>query len=147
MGRKLSELVPEAKKKVELLLEKCKAADIPVLVIETGRTHDVQEAYYAQGREPIESVNDKRRAAGLWEISEKENRRTVTQTLKSKHIEGKAADICLLDGKGALWWSAPKEKWLEFGALAESCGLTWGGRWGARDANSLGWDCPHVEIA
>lgn len=43
-----------------------------------------------------------------------------------------------------------RQTWRRFGALAESLGLVWGGRWSwpngqDTDEHGLGWDLPHVE--
>lgn len=141
----LNALVPEAAKRARVFLAALKKQGIPVAVVETKRSVEVQKAYYAQGRKTLPEVNALRRAAGIgWNITAKENERTVTQTMQSKHLGGRAVDIVpVKDGK--CWWNAPQQVWEEIGAIAEECGLDWcaggyGQTWGK------GWDNPHFEL-
>jgi peptidoglycan L-alanyl-D-glutamate endopeptidase CwlK len=127
-------------------LTRCGEEHIPVLVIETDRTQAIQDAYYAQGRNPIEQVNALRKKAGLYLIKERENI-LITKARVSNHTGGYALDICPeIAGKpGFPWWTAPQEVWERMGALADQCGLDWcaGGyaqTWGK------GWDNPHFEL-
>jgi hypothetical protein len=107
----------------------------------------VQDAYYAQGREPLEQVNTLRKKAGLYLIKDRENI-IITRACISNHTGGRAVDICPeIAGKpGYPWWTAPQEVWeRRMGKLAEQCGLDWcaGGSaatWGK------GWDNPHFEL-
>lgn len=140
----LDALEPGIRDKARAFTAALRAAGIAHAVIETRRSLAVQSAYYAQGREPLISVNALRAATGLWAITDAENRNTITRTMRSKHLEGKAFDLVPLDQKGRAWWSAPPDVWLTIGELGESFGLTWGGRWGAAEGK-LGWDCPHYE--
>jgi hypothetical protein len=50
------------------------------------RTTEEQIALYAQGRQNLSVVNELRRVAGLYELTDKENKRPVTWTLKSRHL-------------------------------------------------------------
>lgn len=139
LNRDLNDLAPEIREKARVFLSKLSAAGIPVHVVETRRTIAVQWAYYAQGRESLASVNTLRKAAGLWPITEDENRRKITWTKKSKHLDGLALDVVpLRDGKP--WWTAPLSLWLRIGQIGESCGLCWGGRWSQYP------DRPHFEV-
>lgn len=56
-------------------------------VVQGVRTEDEQRALYAQGRELLHQVNFRRQLAGLAPITEKENSRNVTWTLKSNHLK------------------------------------------------------------
>jgi hypothetical protein len=47
-------------------------------VNETYRPNDVQEAYYAQGRQPLAAVNKLRQAAGLYLLTAAENKKKIT---------------------------------------------------------------------
>ncbi|MDR0722106.1 MAG: M15 family metallopeptidase, partial [Treponema sp.] len=89
-------------------LSRCSEEHIPVVIIETNRTQAVQDAYYAQGRKPIETVNALRKKAGLYLIKERENI-VVTKARVSNHTGGRALDICPeIAGKpGFPWWTAP----------------------------------------
>lgn len=142
--RDIDQLQPELAGKVKVFLSYLKELKIEVFIIETLRTKEVQEAYYAQGRESFEKVNKLRKAEGLYLLSEKENNKIVTNTLISRHMSGNAIDICpIKDGK--LLWSAPQAIWEQIGTIAETFDLDWcaGGRgqiWGK------GWDNPHFEL-
>lgn len=152
-NRKINGLHPVLQRRVIAFLNECKKSGLKVAVIETTRTAEVQAAYYAQGRQPLHVVNDLRIAAGLWEITEKENKKTVTNCdgykNKSNHQVksdgyGYAVDIVPVDDRGRVLWSAPQQTWEEIGLIGERCGLDWcaGGRgaiWGK------GWDNPHYE--
>jgi D-alanyl-D-alanine carboxypeptidase. len=137
-------LKPELAKRVHNMLDYCKEKNVAVIVIETLRTIEVQTAYKAQGRESLETVNDLRRKAGLWTITAEENKRTITNTMSSKHLTGEAVDIAPLKN-GQVWWSAPQQVWEELGLIAETFGLDWcaggyGQIWGK------GWDSDHFEL-
>lgn len=71
---------------------------IEIMVTEIIRTNEVQNAYYAQGREPLKEVNRLRKIAGLYLISEKENKNTVTKAKagESPHFFGLAWDYALI---------------------------------------------------
>ncbi|QQO10329.1 M15 family metallopeptidase [Breznakiella homolactica] len=142
--KSVDRLQPELARRTRIFLEYCREHAIDVCIIETLRRLEVQEAYYAQGRKPLETVNELRKKAGLWAITESENSRTVTNTMKSRHMEGNAVDICPMKN-GKPWWNAPDEVWEEIGILAETFGLDWcaggyGQTWGK------GWDNPHFEL-
>lgn len=114
-------------------------------VIETWRSQDVQVAYYAQGRKPLDIVNSLRKLAGLWLIGSVENKNIITQcdgiTTKSKHQFGKAMDIAPADAKGNPIWDATDGEWEEIGSIGEKMGLTWGAHFKGLKDN------PHFEVA
>lgn len=131
-------LDPEFKKLVIVFLKALDDANIPYIINETKREKAVQSAYHAQGREPLVTVNRLRKMAGLWEISEEENKKKITWTLESKHLVGKAIDIVpKKDGKA--WWTAPDEKWREIAEISTRCGLISGYYWRSKDS-------PHHEM-
>jgi hypothetical protein len=116
-------------------------------VIETLRTAEVQTAYYAQGRKPLSEVNELRKKAGLYLLSEAENKNIITNAAYSVHQDGGAIDLCpeRPDKPGFPWWNAPQGVWEELGALAEEHGLDWcAGGYGKVWAK--GWDNPHFEM-
>jgi hypothetical protein len=117
--------------------------EISIAVIQTKRSQEVQNAYYAQGREPLGKVNGMRKAAGLYLLSEQENRKIVTRTLSSKHITGDAADIVPLGQTGNILWNAPEAVWEKIGKKAEEFGLDWCAGGGG---NAWHWDNPHYEL-
>ena len=144
IDRKLTSLKPALAAAAARAIAAMQDEGLEICIVETNRTNEVQQAYYAQGREPLDVVNTMRRAAGLWEISERENQRQVTQTLNSRHIGGNAIDLCpMKDGK--CWWDAPQDVWEKMGRIGEENGLDWcaggyGQTWGK------GWDNPHFEL-
>jgi hypothetical protein len=117
-----------------------------------------QDALYSQGRESLEIVNQKRKGCNLWVITEAENKRPVTWTMRSKHIvtfdpnsgemvgRSRAFDFAIVRDKQFIW--EPKidvndndiPDYEEVGIIAEKLGLIWGGRWKSPDR-------PHIEIA
>lgn len=140
----IERLNPLLANRAERFLEYCGEHHIKVMIIETLRRLEVQEAYYAQGRKSLEDVNALRRKAGLDAISKDENSITITRSMKSRHLEGFAVDICLVHN-GMLWWDAPKDIWEEFGILAETFGLSWcPGDYSRQWGN--GWNNPHFEL-
>lgn len=146
MGKSISELYLPMQARVKATIEqiskseKLKQMGVEgVAVVETGRTLAVQMAYYSRGRMEVPDVKRMYAAAGLYTPTETECKIKNTNTLNSKHIEGKAVDLCLVkDGK--LWWNATEEAWETMGEIGEANGLKWGGRW--KDLK----DSPHFEI-
>lgn len=138
---------------VTRMLDECKKKRIEVAIIETARSYAVQLAYYMQGREPLAVVNECRKTAGLYLISEQENKRKVTNCdgikNRSNHQVredgyGHAVDIAPVKN-GSIWWNAQQSLWVEIGTIGEECGLDWcaggyGATWGK------GWDNPHFEM-
>ena len=118
-SRKIDDCVPELQEKYKLFAEGCKLYDIDYIITCTRRTQDEQNALYAQGRT----------LPG----------RKVTWTLHSKHIEGKAFDIVIMEN-GKPDWNADNPKWKLAGQIGKEVGLTWGGVWKSPDF-------PHYEVA
>jgi len=146
INRSIDALKPELAAAVRRFLSRCEEEKISVLIIETDRTQEVQNAYYAQGRESISTVNVLRKYAGLYLIKERENT-IITNAKISNHTGGRAVDMAPeIEGKpGYPWWNAPSWVWERIGKLAEECGLDWcaggyGQIWGK------GWDNPHFEL-
>jgi peptidoglycan L-alanyl-D-glutamate endopeptidase CwlK len=110
-------------------------------VFEGRRTAAVQEAYYAQGREPLESVNKKRAAAGLYLLRGERDNYVITWTLKSKHIDGLAVDAVPVDGAGNPTWDLAhyRKAFEAIRGCGKKAGLTCGADWPTPD-----W--PHYEI-
>lgn len=155
--REISLLEPKLRKRVERALIEFERRGFPVLISETLRDLEVQQAYYAQGRATLAEVNALREKANLYILSPRENQNTVTNCdgirHKSNHQArdesgfGHAIDLvpAKYDEKGNknFWWNAPQEVWEKMGEIAEECGLDWcyGGK-----GESWGWDTPHFEI-
>jgi len=118
-------------------------------IVETLRTIEIQEAYFAQGRRPLLEINDLRRRAGLQSIGEAEGRRIITQTMQSVHLNGTAADIVPMLN-GVIPWNITKDNaqlWLTFGRLGKEAGLEWGGTWTPLNQFGIGWDAPHYQYS
>lgn len=114
---------------------------VSIVVVETRRPLPTQMAYYSRGRMATNDVKAMFAAAGLWKLSDKEAQIKTTWTLNSKHIDGKAVDLCpTKDGK-TLWWDAPDEVWRRMAEIAESVGLKAGYRWVKPQQ-----DKPHFEV-
>lgn len=147
----LDELDPSFLPFANKYLDELTVAGIRHAIIETRRTADVQHAYYAQGRLTLVEVNIRRKTAGLWPISEKENKYKVTDSelLVYKgvgHGNGTAMDVVPLNASGKPTWNVATEIWFAMGEIAELSGLDWGGRFKPLDRNGLGWDPGHVQM-
>ena len=150
-SRLLSDLEPGLEQKARRFLHECMLKGIPVHVTCTGRSEKEQQALYAQGREPLDAVNAKRKAVGLWMLREEENKRPVTWTLESRHIihfdpetgnalnRARAFDVAIVKDKQFVWdLKADVNEdgipdYEEIGMIGEACGLVWGGRWDKPD--------------
>jgi peptidoglycan L-alanyl-D-glutamate endopeptidase CwlK len=144
---KIQLLAPEVCKYFEGFIGRLDKQGLRYSILETLRTKEVQEAYYAQGRRPLEEINELRKKAGLYLLGAEEGNRIVTKTMESVHLTGKAADIVpVIDGK--IPWNITAENaelWLAFGRLGQEAGLEWGGSWAPLDRFGIGWDAPHYQ--
>jgi hypothetical protein len=148
LHRDLDSLTEPMRKRVSEFIAKCAEEGLTLYVFETKRDDDVQAAYCAQGRQPLEEVNRLRSIAGLYPIGEVQNKQKITDDPPSGfitvykgvgHGNGTAADLVPLNHDGSLWWNAPKAVWDKMGAIGEGVGLVWGGRWKT-------WDGPHFQM-
>ena len=95
-------LRPKTKKLCELFIEACRKAGINLVITQTLRSMELQDAYYSQGRDSLDIVNSKRKKVNLPPITEKENKSIITnaKTGSSPHNYGLAWDIaCIVNGK------------------------------------------------
>lgn len=104
------------------LLEKARAAGLRIRATSGLRTGAEQDALYAQGRTTPGAIVTNARAGS------------------SAHNKGAAVDFAFEKTDGRLSWN-DSEPWDQVGALAESIGLSWGGRW------TTFKDRPHVELS
>lgn len=148
MSKDLKDLVPSFRTKVISALEYMRADKrlkemgvTGIVIIETKRDLLTQIAYYCRGSGMIpDKVRAIWEAVGLWKLTDKETQTPSTWTLKSRHIEGKAIDLCpSKDGKAA-WWDAPDAVWQRMADIGESYGLAPGFRWAPPKQ-----DRPHFE--
>lgn len=118
--RGIDRLIPEAKEAAERLVAECKAKGLNILITDTLRTKDEQNALYAKGRTTPGSIV------------------TSCRYPHSLHCWGTAFDFCRNE-KGREYDNADGffEK---VGAVAESLGLVWGGHFKHPDR-------PHVQLA
>ena len=117
----LEKLDPDFRPVVEQIIADALAVGIKLAVTATRRTIAEQDRLYAQGRTaPGKKV-------------------TNAKGGQSPHNFGLAFDFCPLNKAGGLDWNAPKSVWTKVGEIAESHGMTWGGRF-----KTL-LDLPHVE--
>lgn len=133
--RDLEKLSPEMRVKAYLFCQKCLLRGVDVLIYETWRSQDRQDALWAQGRT----------VPG----------RKVTWTKTSKHgrvdpvTKAPASDAfdAVPRIKGVPDWSARKE-YLIMGDVAKELGLRWGGNWDGDDKPGEPGenDSPHFEL-
>ena len=142
--RMLEGLDPAARPKFEEFLKRLDGAlgESQYIAHEGRRSKEVQEAYYAQGRETLEKVNELRKAAGLYPLRGEKDNYKITWTLKSKHIDGLAMDVVPADGAGNPTWDLAHFR-MEFEDIRDcgrAAGLACGADWPPPQA-----DWPHYE--
>ena len=133
-SRKLEDLHPVTREKTEKFLEKAKENGIEVLIYCTYRSPEEQEILYMQGRLEqfgitLKELNERRKKLGLWELTEKEARRKVTNAKpwQSFHQYGLAFDCVPLAGGKPDW--SNREAYEKLGEIAREAGLEWAGNW------------------
>lgn len=108
-SRDLKELLPIVAAKATAFVAACRAAGVDVLITSTYRDHESQNALYAQGR------------------TKPGRRVTNAKGGQSWHNHRCAFDfVPIVNGK-AMWSDLRTFK--RCGAIAESLGLEWAGRW------------------
>jgi len=112
MGRDLNKAIPEMKEFATFLIERAKSElNLNVIVTSVERLYEEQVALYAQGRSTCAEVNRLRKFVNLGDITEEQNKKKVTWTMKSKHIIrlndndpgndlSRAVDFGILDNNG-----------------------------------------------
>jgi hypothetical protein len=142
--RMLTELDPAAQPIFKKFLEQLDnvLGDDKYIVFEGRRRTEVQNAYYAQGREFLEEVNKKRAAAGLYLLQSERDNYVITWTLFSKHIAGLAMDVLPVDGRGNPTWDLAhyRKSFETIRDCGKQAGLVCGADW------SPNTDWPHYEI-
>ena len=108
-SRSLDDLIPQARVRVDKLIEVCKAAGIDLLVTSTYRDNESQDALYAQGRTQPGKIVTKAKAG------------------QSFHNYRCAVDVVpLINGK-PVWDDTML--WSQIGGLGKQVGLEWAGDW------------------
>ena len=112
-------------------------------VFEGRRSQAVQEAYYAQGRETLVSVNEKRVKAGLYLLRNDKQNYKITWTMNSKHLIGVAMDILPLTADGNPTWDLAhyRQQFETIRNCGREAGLECGADW---EADKQDW--PHYEL-
>lgn len=109
----IDKLTPETALKCRLFLSRSRSAGLRVKVVETRRTFERQAGLYAMGRtEPGRIV-------------------TYSKAGTGKHEKGTAFDIAF---EGSNPYPRDNKLWARLGAIGESCGLTWGGKFKGVDS-------------
>lgn len=99
-------------------------------VVQGNRSFALQGVLFAQGREPLDSVNTQRAAIGLAPISEEENHIvTKAQPGYGWHEYGMAGDVCPFDPNHKLDWNVNHPNWQKILAAAPTVGLAEGAQW------------------
>lgn len=154
-SRDLNKLSSRIRPKADAFFASCKQAahdgvgeeNFEVICICTERSKAEQIALYAQKRKTLEEVNALRRAAGMMPITEKENKKKVTDATwsQTKHVRKDGADgvdafdFAILQG-GKLNWDAESDVWKLVVQIGRDCGLKMGA-----DFKRLK-DSPHAEV-
>jgi len=108
-SRSLDDLIPQARVRVDKLIEVCKSARIDLLVTSTYRDNESQDALYAQGRTKPGKIVTKAKAG------------------QSFHNYKCAVDVVpLINGK-PVWDDTML--WSQIGGLGKQVGLEWAGDW------------------
>ena len=119
---------PKLRDAVPKILASMDALGFPMMVTDTLRTVEEQQALFAQGRTlpgPIVTYADG--------IKTKSNHQAHDDGL------GHAVDMCfVIDGKPS--WDS-RLPWKLYGLIAQTLGLQWGGSWTKLT------DLPHIEVS
>jgi peptidoglycan L-alanyl-D-glutamate endopeptidase CwlK len=141
----ISLLKPEARERfTEMcgILDKT-LGDSAYVIFEGLRAEKTQAAYYAQGRKPLDEVNEVRKEAGLYKLASEKQNYKITWTMNSKHLKGLAMDILPTKlGGGPTWDIAHYRK--QFEAIRDAgraAGLVCGADWPEEQR-----DWPHYEV-
>jgi peptidoglycan L-alanyl-D-glutamate endopeptidase CwlK len=109
-SRKLEDLIPQAKERVERFIALCHEQGIDLLVTSTFRDHESQGELYEQGRTKPGKVVTNAKPGESW------------------HNYRCAVDVVpLVNGKPN--WDGSDPIWQTIGELGEQAGLEWAGRW------------------
>ena len=109
-SRKLEDLLPPVRERVERMIADCKAEGIDLLVTSTYRDNASQDALYAQGRTAPGRIVTNARSG------------------QSYHNYRCAVDVVPIRNGKAIW-NAKDPVWQRIGALGKAAGLEWAGDW------------------
>lgn len=145
MGTSIDLLKPSVQDLVYQAIAIMKAQSVQFAITSTLRTEAEQQALYAQGRKPLDVVNQYRVTANMPLIGPGENTYTVTNCdgikIKSNHQGGTAIDIVPLDKNGNPCWPDKSDsRWQQIAIIMKAVGFQWGGDWAKFP------DYPHYEL-
>ena len=112
-SRDIKDLHPKVKAMAENFLSECKAAGLNVTIYSTYRDHESQNDIYAQGRTKPGKVVTKAKGG---------------DSFHNWKVAFDAAPVV----NGSIPWNDAK-LFEKMGAIGESVGLEWGGRWKFKD--------------
>jgi peptidoglycan L-alanyl-D-glutamate endopeptidase CwlK len=143
--RMIGFLAPEARQRFTIMCETLDQSlgDDAYIIFEGIRTEEVQAAYFAQGREPLETVNLARKAAGLYLLTSEKQNYKITWTMKSKHLKRLAMDILPVMANGEPTWDLAHYR-RQFECIRDAgraAGLECGADWPEKQR-----DWPHYEV-
>jgi len=114
--RGIDKLHPLVREKAELFVEKCRAAGLNVLILDTLRTPKEQDDLFAKGRDENGNIVDPKKVVTY----------ARGKDCQSMHQLGLALDFCCgIKGKE---WDNSDGFFDKCGVIAESIGFFWGGR-------------------
>ena len=145
-SRLIEDLTPRMQERIRRF-EICLEAGIPGTFKRscTYRSQLEQNALWKRGRESLDIVNNAYKTVGMVPITEKENKFKVTWKTISNHTDREAVDYFIeREGKYCndlkIDTDGDKiEDWQEFGKIAETCRLEWGGTWRKKDLPHVQW--------
>lgn len=149
LHKEIHELLPEVQEMLEKAISELKEKDIRFSILETYREQVVQDAYYSQGRKPIDEVNYLREKAGLIPIGINDNY-IITKTKNSYHTLRRAVDLVPVLSNGRIPWiikdASTAALWMHIGDIMKKYGFEWGGDWNPKNEWGIGWDPAHYQI-
>lgn len=150
--KEISKLTAEFRPIVTRIIDIAKENHINLVINETLRDNDIQQAYYAQGRFNLDKVNELRAKAGLYLLSERENENIITNVMNVSQTKGHGAGLAV-DFVPNGNWNSRQADWNIIGEAVEqvnaefkpyldkcNCEIVWGGNWKKLK------DSPHVEM-
>jgi peptidoglycan L-alanyl-D-glutamate endopeptidase CwlK len=125
----ITELHPDVAEKTEELIRLAADKHIEIVITDTVRTMEEQEALYAQGRDSEGNII------------------TYARPGESFHNYGLAVDFALKNEAGDIIWDTSydgndngKSDWVEVADIAKELGFEWGGDWAGFQ------DYPHLQM-
>src|SRR5712691_19316 len=142
MDRALDSLSSDFEPVIFQVLARLVERQIAVLIVQTSRTADEQQANLINGTSHIRlSKHLPRKLRGL--------KFGVLNDEKADAIDLCPYVLYELHGPDKLAWSNTEPAWQVIGEIGERLGLRWGGRWGIADLGHLEWLFPgehHADI-